>query len=120
MFSIDVYALLHHDLTFSFVTPLVAVRFNFFLVSTIVGDFVLVKRFYKGCPVSLRNRVTLVELVELDMLDFDLILGVDWLHSCFAFIICRTWVIKFPFPNLPVVEWKGVNLAPKSQIISFF
>ena len=30
----------------------------------------MVDRVYKGCPISLQNRVTLVDLIELDMLDF--------------------------------------------------
>ena len=39
-----------------------------------VGDFVVAKRVYKGCPT---NRVTFVHLKELYMLDFDVILGMD-------------------------------------------
>lgn len=37
------------------------------------------------------------------MLDFDVILGMDWLYSCFAFIVFRTRVVRFNFPNEPVV-----------------
>ena len=88
-------------------------------VSTLVGYFVLFKRFYRGCPISLPNRVTLVELVELDILDFDVILRMDRLHSCFASIDFRTLVIMFQFPHEPVVEWKEGKLSPKSQIIYF-
>ena len=47
----------------------------------------------KGCikdtPIIFPNRVSYVELVELDMLDFDVILGMDWLHACFASFDCR-------------------------------
>ena len=38
------------------------------------------------------------------MVDFDLILGMDWLHVCFASIDCRTRVVMFKFPNEPVLE----------------
>ena len=41
------------------------------------------------------------------MLDFDVILGMDWLHACFASIDCRNRGVKFNFPNEPVVELKG-------------
>ena len=43
---------------------------------------------FRSCPISLSNRVTWMDLVELDMVDFDVILGIDWLHSCFASIDC--------------------------------
>ena len=61
------------------------------------------KRVYRDCRITLPNRVSYVELVELDMLYFDIILGTDWLHSCFASIDSRTKVVKFNFPNDPVV-----------------
>ena len=75
-----------------------------FLVSTPVGDSVVAKRLYRSCPILLSNRVTLVALVKLDILDFDVILGMDWLHVCFASIDCRTRVVSFQFPNEPVLE----------------
>jgi len=58
-------------------------------------------RVYRDHPVSLPNRITNVDLVELDRLDFDIILGMDWIHSCYASIDCRTRVVKFQFFNKP-------------------
>ena len=43
----------------------------------------------------LPNRVSYVDLVELDMFDFDIILGMDLLHACFASIDCRTRVVRY-------------------------
>lgn len=73
-------------------TPYVTMRFDIlpdmllyhsssssFIVTSIVG-----KRVDTKCP-SLWHRVTLVELVELNMLDFDVILCMDWLYSCYIF-----------------------------------
>lgn len=60
-----------------------------------VGDFVVAKRVYRRCHDSLSHRVTLIDWLELDMIDFDFILGMDWLHSCYSSIDFRTRVIKF-------------------------
>ena len=55
-------------------------------MSTPVGESVVAKRVYRSFPIMLPNRVSYVDLVELDMLDFDYILGIAWFHACFASI----------------------------------
>ena len=125
--TIDVYDLLDPGAILSFVTLVVAKKFDVlldilhepFLVSTPVGESVVAKRVYQNCPISLHNRVSYVDLVELNMLDFDIILGMDWLHACFASIDCRTRVVGFNFQNEPGVEWKRGNFIPIGRIISF-
>lgn len=51
------------------------------------------------------------------MNDFDVILGMNWLHACYASIDCRTRVVKFQFPNDAVLEWKGIDYVFKGQSI---
>ena len=85
VFSIDVYALLDPGANLSFFTPLVAKKFDIlpdilhepFIVSTPMGESVIAKMVYRNCPIMLPNRVSYVELVELDMLDFDVIFCMD-------------------------------------------
>ncbi|XP_070039473.1 uncharacterized protein [Nicotiana tomentosiformis] len=55
----------------------------------------------------------MVDLIELGMVDFDIIMGMDWLYSCFSKIDCPTRTVGFEFPTDSVIEWKGDNVVPK-------
>ncbi|KAH0765914.1 hypothetical protein KY285_001785 [Solanum tuberosum] len=44
--------------------------------------------------------------------------GMNWLHACYASIDCRTRVVKFQFPNEPVIEWSSSSTLPKGHFIS--
>ncbi|KAG5575756.1 hypothetical protein H5410_055890 [Solanum commersonii] len=62
---------------------------------------------YRDCPIFINHKSTMADLIELDMVNFDVILGMDWLHACYASVDCRTRVAKFQFPNETVLEWKS-------------
>ena len=57
--------------------------------------------------------------MELDIVDFYVILGMDWLDACYVLIDCRTRVIKFDIPNEPVIEWTSSSAMPKGHFISY-
>ena len=48
-----------------------------FSVSTPIGEFILAERVYRDCPVSVSHKCTMADLIELDMVDFNFILGMD-------------------------------------------
>ncbi|WMV50784.1 hypothetical protein MTR67_044169 [Solanum verrucosum] len=89
VFHINVYAFLDPSATLSFVMPYVSMRFDvspdvlldLFSISTPIGESIVAKRVYRNCHVSLSHRVTYVDLVELDMLDFDVILDTQPISS---------------------------------------
>ncbi|XP_070050918.1 uncharacterized protein [Nicotiana tomentosiformis] len=100
--------------TLSYVTPLVASMFGLkpelvkpFEVSTPVGDSVVAKRVYRGCIIVVHSRSTIADLIKLDMVELDVIMGMDWLASCHANVDCRSKIVRFQFPGVPVLEWKG-------------
>ena len=51
-----------------------------FSVSTLGCESILVERVYRDCPISVNHKSTMADLIELDVVDFDVILGMDWLH----------------------------------------
>uniref|UniRef100_A0A1U7Y735 Uncharacterized protein LOC104241801 n=1 Tax=Nicotiana sylvestris TaxID=4096 RepID=A0A1U7Y735_NICSY len=127
IFSFDVYALIDPGSTLSYVTPYIAKKFGIepeklgepFEVSTPVGESVIARYIYRGCPVKVHHRLTVADLVELEILDFDVIMGMDWLESCYAKVGCRTKIVSFEFPGKRVLEWKGDVVAPKGRFISY-
>ena len=64
-----------------------------------LGECIRTDRVYKDCPIVVCGRTMCADLVELPIHNFDVILGMDWLHSCYAFMDCRSRVVRFCFPN---------------------
>ncbi|XP_070041086.1 uncharacterized protein [Nicotiana tomentosiformis] len=115
--SHDVSALIGPDYTLSYVTPYVAMEFGIELQP--VGESIIAGQVYKDCVVTVHGRDTMDDLIELRMVNFDVIMGLDWLYSCFAKFDCRTRTIRFEFPTEPVIEWKEDNVVPNDRFISY-
>jgi len=128
IFSHIVYVLIDPGSTLSYVTPLIAEKFKRtpeclvkpFEVSTPIGESIIARRVYRNYIVTVCDRDTLADLVELEMVDFDVIMGMDWLASCYATVDCRTKTLHFHFPKEAVFEWKGNIGTPRGKFISYF
>lgn len=68
---------------------------NVSLVTTLEGESMLVEYVYKSCVISMEGRETLADLMVLDMIDFDVIFGMDWLALCHATLDCHLQMIKY-------------------------
>ncbi|KAH0765074.1 hypothetical protein KY285_000945 [Solanum tuberosum] len=90
-----------------------------FEVSTPIGESIIARRVYRNCIVTVCDRDTLADLIELEMVDFDVIMGMDWLASCYAMIDCRTKMLHFHFPKEVILEWKGNIGTPKGKFVSY-
>lgn len=90
-----------------------------FLVSTLVSEPIIAKKVYKNYIVIIFYRDTVVDLGDLDMVDLTMIPGMDWLHSCYISLDCRTRKVTFYFLNELVLEWEGNPILPKGRFISY-
>ncbi|KAH0682694.1 hypothetical protein KY285_022193 [Solanum tuberosum] len=105
VFDFIVYALLDPWASLSFVTPYVAMNFDVipeqlsepFSVSTPIGDSILAERVYHDCPVSVNQKSTMADLVELDM------------NSSSQVLVSSE----------PVIELKSSSAVPKGHFISY-
>ena len=57
-------------------------------------DDIRAERVYIDYPINTLDRVTYDDLIELTMLDFDIIFGIDWLHMCYATIDYQNRVVS--------------------------
>ena len=83
------------------------------LVSTPVGDSIVAQKVYKKYPVIVLHRVLLADLIELDMVDFNVILGMDWLYSSYASLIVEPEWSSFNFWVHLCLSGLGILCHPK-------
>ncbi|KAL4018033.1 hypothetical protein IC575_021620 [Cucumis melo] len=87
-------------------------------VSTPSGECMLSKEKVKACQIEIAGHVIEVTLLVLDMLDFDVILGMDWLAANHASIDCSRKEVTFNPPSTASFKFKGGGSRSLPQVIS--
>ncbi|XP_052203095.1 uncharacterized protein LOC127808566 [Diospyros lotus] len=106
LYGVDVRVLFDTGSTHSFISPLVVyhiptprIPLSYYLVVSMLGGKVLIGgEIYKDCEIMVDEQIVLGDLVALDIEDFDVILGMDWLTRHYAKVDCRRKVIQFEPP----------------------
>ncbi|XP_070046544.1 uncharacterized protein [Nicotiana tomentosiformis] len=88
-------------------------------VSTPVGDSINVDRVYRSCVVTFCGYETRTDLPLLDMVDFKVILGMDWLSLYHSILDCHAKTITLVMHEFPRLEWRGSSVRTSSRVISF-
>ncbi|XP_070041368.1 uncharacterized protein [Nicotiana tomentosiformis] len=83
------------------------------------GDSVVMDRIYWSCMVTFCRYETRADLLLLDMTDFEVILGMDWISLYHAILDCHAKTITLAMPELPRLEWKGSSVSTSNQVIYF-
>ena len=111
--------------THSYVSPYFASHFNqqpvlldhLFWVGTPMGESLMVQLIFPSYSVSINGVDTIANLLLLEMMDFDDILGMDWLSSCRATVDCHSKAVKFEVADGPsFIFWGDSSLTPTSLI----
>ncbi|XP_070017048.1 uncharacterized protein [Nicotiana sylvestris] len=88
-------------------------------VSTSVGDTIIADHVYRSCVVTIGCLDTRMDLLLLSMVDFDVILGIDWLSLRLAILDYHAKTVMLAMPGVPRVEWRGSSDYVPSRVISF-
>ena len=84
---------------------------------TLVEEVYLINRFLSGCEVCIEDEILLIDLVELEILEFDVILGIDWLFAHHAVLDCFNKVVTLSIPGKPVIRYQGDRSAVSPYLI---
>ncbi|KAA0037241.1 ty3-gypsy retrotransposon protein [Cucumis melo var. makuwa] len=87
-------------------------------VSTPFGEVLLSKEKIKACQIEIANQMLDVTLLVLDMQDFDLILGMDWLSANHASIDSFHKEVVFNPPSRTSFKFKGAGIVCIPKVIS--
>nr|XP_027186082.1 uncharacterized protein LOC105852844 [Cicer arietinum] len=87
------------------------------VVAKPVGGNLLAKSVYRSCDINIDGKVLPVDLVVIDLVDFDAILGMDWLALHHATLDCQNKMVKFEIPGQSVFSLQGDRCwVPHNQI----
>nr|GFC80072.1 putative reverse transcriptase domain, aspartic peptidase domain protein [Tanacetum cinerariifolium] len=87
-------------------------------ISTPMKDFVRITHVYRDLPLQFDDKIHAINALPLDMCEFDIILGMDWLTEHHATIDCRSYRVIFGDIHAPEFIYHG-SLPGKSMQIIF-
>ncbi|GJZ36989.1 putative nucleotidyltransferase, ribonuclease H [Tanacetum coccineum] len=88
------------------------------IISTPMKNHMLIDHEYVNCPIRFDDRVHLANLLPIHMLDFDVILGMDWLASHRATIDCYARTVIFGNVHQPEFVYHGSSPLKSVKLIS--
>ena len=86
-------------------------------VTSLLGHNVSVNSVYRNYPIVIQAREFLVDLITLPFLEFDLILGMDWLTKHRAIVDCGQKTVVLRCPDQSEVIIHGIRSNVMSNVI---
>ena len=82
-------------------------------IETPVGDILSIEIMCKSCSIRIKERKLPIDLVVLDMHDFDVILGMDWLATYHASMDCHEKRVNFQISRELTFNFDGsIGITP--------
>nr|GFC17258.1 putative reverse transcriptase domain-containing protein [Tanacetum cinerariifolium] len=81
-------------------------------------DYVRITHVYRDLPLQFDDKIRAINALPLDMCEFDIILGMDWLTEHHATIDCRSYQVIFSDIHAPEFIYHGSLSGKSMQIIS--
>ena len=126
LFNTDAYVLVDSGATHSFISREFIERVGIemrltecsMVVSLPTGDSLIANGVYRGSKVTIESHEFEADLIVLDIHDFDIILGMDWLAKHHVTVDCYRKEVKFNQPGEPEVIFCGERKILPTSLIS--
>ena len=82
------------------------------------GRTIEVKYVFPACVIEIDSKVYPADLIELDVLDFDVVLGMDWLSENYASIDYRDKCVRFKMKESIDLVFQGERSEVLTRLIS--
>nr|GEY98338.1 hypothetical protein [Tanacetum cinerariifolium] len=86
-------------------------------ISTPMRSLVVIDHEYQNCSLQFDDKIRSANLFPLDMYDFDIILGMDWLINHRATIVCHTKSVIFGDLDKPEFVYQDSQLGLLASLI---
>ena len=87
-------------------------------VTSPLGHSISVNSVYRNYPIIIQAREFLADLIPLTFLEFDLILGMDWLSKHRAIVDCGQKTVVLRYSDQTEVIVQGIGSSAMSNVIS--
>src|ERR1051325_8353653 len=78
-----------------------------FVITTPVGGELVTRFIIKDCEVHIEDSVLIIDMIPLDMQDFDIILGMDFMSKYQTILDCHRRVVTIRCPKGKIVQFQG-------------
>ncbi|XP_073017913.1 uncharacterized protein [Primulina eburnea] len=87
-----------------------------FRVATPTSKTIETHRVHRDCEICINDHLFQAELIQLNMVEFDAILGMNWLSKNHAIVDCRLKNVKLRAPNQEEIVYYGKVKKQKSLL----
>ncbi|XP_073030793.1 uncharacterized protein [Primulina eburnea] len=87
-----------------------------FRITTPTSKTIETHKIHRNCIVYINEHTFNAELIQVNMVEFDVILGMDWLSKNHAIVDCRCKIIKLRTPSQKEITYHGKAKKRKSLL----
>ena len=88
------------------------------IISAPLGTEIVARTIYKDCKIIVGGVRTRVDIIKLGEMEFDIILGIDWLSTYQASVDCSEKKVTLRVDGIPEFTIEGVQDVHGASIIS--